>query len=45
MQTDLDHLPSHKKRELERVVQIIFEEFEDALALARHQWKKRGADR
>lgn len=34
MRTDLDHLPSEKRRELERVVQIIFEEFEDASALA-----------
>jgi predicted nucleotidyltransferase len=42
MKTSLDRLRPHKKRELERVVQIIFEEFEDALALARHQWKKRG---
>ncbi|WP_454885448.1 nucleotidyltransferase and HEPN domain-containing protein [Sphingomonas oryzagri] len=42
MRTDLDHLPSQKRRELERVVQIVFEEFEDALALAKHQWKKRG---
>lgn len=42
MRTDIDHLPANKKRELERVVQIIFEEFEDALALARHQWKKKG---
>ena len=42
MRTDLDHLPPAKQRELERVVQIIFEEFDDALALARHQWKKRG---
>ena len=42
MRTSVDHLPSQKRRELERVVQIVFEEFEDALALARHQWKKRG---
>jgi predicted nucleotidyltransferase/HEPN domain-containing protein len=42
MRTDLDHLPGDKQRELERVVQIIFEEFDDALALAKHQWKKRG---
>jgi uncharacterized protein len=42
MKTDLDHLPSHKQRELERVRQIIFEEFEDALSLARHEWKKKG---
>ncbi|EZP82458.1 Nucleotidyltransferase [Novosphingobium resinovorum] len=42
MRTSLEHLPAHKQRELERVVQIIFEEFENALALAKHQWKKRG---
>lgn len=30
MRTDLDHLPAAKRRELERVVQILFEEFEDA---------------
>lgn len=30
MRTELDHLPAVKKRELERVVQILFEEFEDA---------------
>ena len=34
MRSDIDHLPPHKQRELERVVQIIFEEFEDALSLA-----------
>ncbi|MGF7152013.1 putative nucleotidyltransferase/HEPN domain-containing protein [Sphingomonas zeicaulis] len=42
MRTDLDHLPAHKQRELQRVVQIIFEEFEDAFALSRHEWKKKG---
>ncbi|MBO9378112.1 HEPN domain-containing protein [Sphingomonas histidinilytica] len=42
MRTGLDHLPAQKRREIERVVQIIFEEFEDALALATHQWKKKG---
>ncbi|QKS00412.1 HEPN domain-containing protein [Sphingomonas sp. CL5.1] len=42
MRTDLDHLPAQKRRELERVVQIIFEEFADALALAKHKWKKQG---
>ncbi len=42
MRTGLDHLPAQKRREIERVVQIIFEEFEDALALAKHQWKKKG---
>lgn len=30
MNTSLDHLPPAKQRELERVVQILFEEFGDA---------------
>jgi len=42
MRTDLDHLPANKQRELEHVKAIIFEEFEDALALAKHEWKKKG---
>ncbi len=42
MRSDLEHLPANKQRELERIVQIIFEEFEDAFSLARHEWKKAG---
>lgn len=42
MRSDIDHLPPHKQRELERVVRIVFEEFEDALALATQGWKKKG---
>lgn len=42
MRTSLDHLPPAKQRELERVVEILFEEFGDVLAVARHEWKKRG---
>jgi predicted nucleotidyltransferase/HEPN domain-containing protein len=42
MRTDIDHLPPQKQRELERVVRIIFEEFEDALALATQDWKRKG---
>ena len=42
MKTDLDHLPRQKQREIERVLQLIFEEFDDAFALARHEWKKAG---
>ena len=34
MRTDLDHLPAGKQRELERVLQILFEEFNDVQALA-----------
>ena len=42
MRTDLDHLPPAKQRELERVLQILFEEFEEATALATQEWKKKG---
>lgn len=42
MRNDLDHLPPQKQRELERVVQLIFEEFDDAFALSKHEWKKAG---
>jgi len=42
MRTDLDHLPAAKQRELERVKAIVFEEFEDALALGTMSWKKKG---
>ena len=42
MRTELDHLPTHKQRELERVKQIVFEEFEDAIALGTMNWKKKG---
>ncbi len=34
MRTDLDHIPVGKRRELERVLQILFEEFKDVQALA-----------
>lgn len=40
VRTDLDHLPSAKRRELELVVKLIFEEFGDAVALAQQTWKK-----
>lgn len=42
MRTGLDHLPPQKQREIERVVQLVFEEFDDAFALSRHEWKKAG---
>lgn len=42
MRTNLDYLPGSKQRELERVIQIIFEEFDDALSLATNDWKKKG---
>jgi predicted nucleotidyltransferase/HEPN domain-containing protein len=40
MRTDLDHLPPAKQRELERVVQILFEEFGHATSGATMTWKK-----
>jgi len=42
MKTGLDHLPANKQRELERVKAIVFEEFEDAIALGTMGWKKKG---
>lgn len=42
MRTDLDHLPAAKQRELERVVRLLFEEFESALKSATQPWKKAG---
>jgi predicted nucleotidyltransferase/HEPN domain-containing protein len=42
MRTDLDHLPTAKQRELERVVEILFEEFEEARGLSTQEWKKKG---
>lgn len=41
MRTDLDHLPPAKQRELERVVQILFEEFDEKMRLATQDWKRK----
>ena len=41
MKTSLDHLPHAKQRELERVLEILFEEFDATLATANAAWKKR----
>lgn len=38
----LDHLPDRKRRDLERAVQILFAEFEEATALSTQKWKKQG---
>jgi predicted nucleotidyltransferase/HEPN domain-containing protein len=40
MRTDLDHLPEAKRRELERVVQILFEEFDDATGATAGEGKR-----
>jgi predicted nucleotidyltransferase/HEPN domain-containing protein len=42
MRTDIDHLPRAKQRELERVVQILFEELEEKIALGTQEWKRKG---
>jgi HEPN domain-containing protein/predicted nucleotidyltransferase len=42
MRTDLTYLPGNKQRELERVVQIVFEEFEESLADTKLDWKRKG---
>lgn len=42
MRTDIDHLPTAKQRDLERIVRILFEEFEAALKSATQPWKKAG---
>jgi predicted nucleotidyltransferase/HEPN domain-containing protein len=42
MRTDLDHLPERKRRDLKRIVEILFAEFEDAVSLATQKWKKQG---
>lgn len=42
MRTELDHLLERKRRDLERIVQLLFAEFEDATAIATQGWKKQG---
>ena len=39
MRTDITHLPARGQRELEAIVQAIFEEFEDAHKLANGERK------
>jgi predicted nucleotidyltransferase/HEPN domain-containing protein len=42
MRTDVDHLPEAKRRDLERAVQILFEEFESATRNRSHPHLKNG---
>jgi hypothetical protein len=37
MKTDLDHLPDRKRRDLDRIVEVLFAEFEEATRLAPQQ--------
>lgn len=42
MRTDVDHLPDRKRRDLERIVEVLFAEFEQATARATQSWRRRG---
>lgn len=42
MKSSLDHLPERKRRELSRIVEIVHEEFEDALKEGTADFKKKG---
>lgn len=42
MKSSLDHLPHRKQRELARIVEVLHEEFEDALKEGTADFKKRG---
>lgn len=42
MKSSLDHMPPRKQQELSRVLQILHEEFEDALKEGTAEFKKRG---
>ncbi|WP_313436782.1 HEPN domain-containing protein [Novosphingobium sp.] len=42
MKTDLGHLSGQKQSDLDRIVQIIFSEFDDLVARATQPWKRRG---
>ena len=42
MKSSLDHLPERKQRELARVLEILYEEFDDALKGGTAAFKKRG---
>ncbi len=42
MKTSLDHLPEKKRRDLERIVEILFAEFEEAIAGRRAEHRKAG---
>lgn len=42
MHLDIDHLSLEQQAQLHRIVRMVFEEFENALALANTAWKKKG---
>lgn len=42
MHNDLDHLPDRKRRDLERVVHVLFAGFEQATSLSTQNWRRQG---
>lgn len=42
MKSNIDHLPAEKQKELARAVEILHEEFDDALSASVSHWKKPG---
>ena len=42
MRSDLDHLPDKKRRDLDRIVQVLFAEFEQATSLSTQKWRRQG---
>ncbi|RUX10562.1 HEPN domain-containing protein [Mesorhizobium sp. M8A.F.Ca.ET.059.01.1.1] len=42
MKTTIDHLPERKQRELGRIIELIHEEFDDAIADGTTEFKKKG---
>lgn len=42
MRTDLDHLPPRKQREIQHVVEVVFEVFEASMTTAAAAWRKKG---
>ena len=42
MRFGIEHVPATERTELERILAIIFEEFDDVLSLAQREWKSKG---
>ncbi len=42
MRDDVAHLPDKKRRDLDRVVEVLFAEFEQATSLSTQKWRRQG---
>jgi len=42
MRSDLEHLPDKKRRDLDRIVEVLFAEFEQATSLSTQKWRRQG---